>query len=224
MNRFILLVVAVLALAGLCPAQEEASEGAQRVPAARRDTRWPTLEELQEARRAIDPNAPPAEEPAPWLGYWRPGMSLEEVRELRALLGKATPEPAVTQAQRKIYSDPVPAEHYAELVEAYARAGETRKAIETCKVGLELHPYVMTLRVRLAELYEQVGEVDLAVREYRMLVTDFPGWVQGRIQYALLLEKLDRRVEANEQWRAVKERSNKTAILQAAERHIEQNG
>lgn len=155
---------------------------------------------------------------------YKSGMTLEQVRALRDARRAETGANGVLAAKRAVDAAPMEAERWVEYVEALAGEERLDEAIAAAKQCLTIHPYLGSLRLRMAELYERQGNNDLAMREYRMVVTDFPRWVRARIEYAILLEKLDRRVEANEQWTVVRERSQKVQVLQTAARHIAENG
>lgn len=154
--------------------------------------------------------------------FWR-GKSFAEVKAERdARLAALRPDP-IRDARALVAAYPYRAEYREQLFDALLAAGQQDEALREALACLELHPYYASLRLKLADLYAARGEYDLAVREYRYVITDNPRHVRARVQYAILLEKLDRRVEANQQWTAVKERTEMSQLLQTAARRIAEN-
>jgi tetratricopeptide (TPR) repeat protein len=69
-------------------------------------------------------------------------------------------------------------------------------AVECGKRGVEMHPYVLMGRSYYAQALEQSGQIEAALREYRLACMMFPGFVWLRSLEARCLARSGRQSEA----------------------------
>jgi tetratricopeptide (TPR) repeat protein len=85
-----------------------------------------------------------------------------------------TPDnPRIDDLRRRVQRDPSSVA-FAQLAEAYRRAGRYQAAIQLCRAGLAQHPGYLSARVTLGRALIEIGLLDDAQRELEQVVRTAP--------------------------------------------------
>ncbi|HHH27681.1 MAG TPA: tetratricopeptide repeat protein [Polyangiaceae bacterium] len=90
---------------------------------------------------------------------------------------------------------------HAEVAQAYVDAGMPGDALHELRKAILLCPTFADLRVRLANLYRQVGDNEAACFELEEAIAAKPHYVPAYVTLGVVLLALDRRTDAIERWR-----------------------
>ncbi|MBM4049446.1 MAG: tetratricopeptide repeat protein [Planctomycetes bacterium] len=90
---------------------------------------------------------------------------------------------------------------YRNVAQTYADAGEAVQAIDACRAGLAIAPKDESLRVLLARLYAQRGQLEAAAAEYETLITQNPKKGEYAAMLGEMLLSSGRRDEAIKLWK-----------------------
>src|SRR5215475_1001559 len=75
----------------------------------------------------------------------------------------------IDDLRRRIEKDPASIA-FAQLAEELRRAGRFAEAVQTCRVGLDLHPAYLSARVTLARALVELGSLDDARAEFDLVL------------------------------------------------------
>lgn len=104
---------------------------------------------------------------------------------------------------------------HAEVAQAYVDAGMPGDALHELRKAILLCPTFADLRVRLANLYRQIGDMDAARFELEEAVAAKPEYVPAHVALGVVLLALNRKDDALARWRAAIEvdPDNKAAAM-----------
>ncbi|MGE3508156.1 MAG: tetratricopeptide repeat protein [Vicinamibacterales bacterium] len=81
--------------------------------------------------------------------------------------------PRIEDLRRRVLKDPASIA-FAQLAEEYRRAGALEDAVEVCRAGLARHPGYLSARVTLGRALLDLGQLDAAYQELRVVLTGAP--------------------------------------------------
>jgi tetratricopeptide (TPR) repeat protein len=79
----------------------------------------------------------------------------------------------IDELRRRVVRDPASVS-FAALAEEYRRLGRFGDAIDTCRAGLQRHPFYLSARVTLGRALIEMGEFDAAARELEQVLRAAP--------------------------------------------------
>ena len=81
--------------------------------------------------------------------------------------------PRLAELRRRVHADPASVV-FAQLAEEYRRAGCYQESVRSCRTGLAHHPGYLAARVTLGRSLMELGELDDAAREFRLVLERAP--------------------------------------------------
>ncbi len=149
---------------------------------------WPSLEAEPDRRGGL-------------FAAWSVGQ--RKLLDALHAVERADPDRDIHELQRRLAEDPTDLAAGEALAVRCWRKGQLHDAVDQFRRVLALAPSRASARLRLAELFREIGAPDLAVRELAEGVRLAPSSVPLRAALAELLAALGRHKQAAEAWREV---------------------
>ncbi|MEX1258724.1 MAG: tetratricopeptide repeat protein [Gemmatimonadota bacterium] len=119
------------------------------------------------------------------------GESVDRLRELDAAADDSFP----AELGNRIAVD------HSRLGDLYMQAGRAEDAVEEYRKALEIRPWFVDIRNRLAQGFVAMGELEDAVDELTLVLAEHPSFLDARVRLGALLLRMGRRDDAIAEWR-----------------------
>ncbi len=90
---------------------------------------------------------------------------------------------------------------HAKLGDLYLQADDAGSAVREYRKALELRPYFVDIRTRLAQAYLVLGDAEAAVTELEEALAEHPSFTSARVRLGVALRRMGRMDEAAAEWR-----------------------
>jgi tetratricopeptide (TPR) repeat protein len=117
--------------------------------------------------------------------------SVDRLRELDA----ATDESFPPELGNRIAVD------HSRLGDLYMQAGSPEDAVEEYRKALEIRPWFVDIRNRMAQGYVAMGELSSATDELMLVLAEHPSFLDARVRLGAVLMRMGRQEEAVAEWR-----------------------
>lgn len=104
--------------------------------------------------------------------------------------------------QDSVLKERLASKHY-ELADMYASHKKWDDAIEQYRQALQILPRKVEIRLKVVDAYLGKGEIGIAFKEIRHLVTEQPSSAAARLKFGLMLFQAKRVADAIDQWETV---------------------